>query len=216
MRVDEDGKTVIIEFEECFTAAGHYFLNIPEGALVVNGQTLLPLTLRFIIPVTPESFYEQITIDPAEGVVESLQSFTVSLPLMVGEIEYGMEAKLTNTTTGESWSTDMYDVRYNVLMYFPEEVTAPGDYVLTIPAGAIIIYTLGEQVHELNFHYTIGGGTGPIPGDVDGDGSVNIADVTALIDILLNAIDVPADVDGDGAVNIGDVTALIDMLLNGN
>ena len=216
MRVDEDGKTVIIEFEECFTAGGHYFLNIPDGALVVNGQPLLPLTFRYSIPVTPESFYEQITIDPAEGVVESLQSFTVSLPLMVGEIEYGMEAKLTNTTTGESWSTDMYDVRYNVLMYFPEEVTAPGDYVLTIPAGAIIIYTLGEQVHELNFHYTIGGGTGPIPGDVDGDGSVNIADVTALIDILLNAIDVPADVDGDGAVNIGDVTALIDMLLNGN
>jgi hypothetical protein len=25
-----------------------------------------------------------------------------------------------------------------------------------------------------------------------------------------------ADVDGDGAVNIGDVTTLIDMLLNGN
>ena len=182
----------------------------------MNGQTLLPLTLRFIIPVTPESFYEQITIDPAEGEVESLQNFTVSLPLMVGEIEYGMEAKLTNTTTGESWSTDMYDVRYNVLMYFPEEVTAPGDYVLTIPTGAIIIYTLSEDVHELNFHYTIPGGTAPIPGDVDGDGSVNIADVTALIDILLNAIEAPADVDGDGAVNIGDVTALIDMLLNGN
>ena len=216
MRADADGKTVIIEFEECFTTPGHYFLNIPENSLVVNGQTLLPLTLRFIIPVTPESFYEQITIDPAEGVVESLQSFTVSLPLMVGEIEYGMEAKLTNTTTGESWSTDMYDVRYNVLMYFPEEVTAPGDYVLTIPAGAIIIYTLGEDVHELNFHYTIPGGTAPIPGDVDGDGSVNIADVTALIDILLNAIDASADVDGDGAVNIGDVTTLIDMLLNGN
>ena len=186
MRLDADGKTVLIDFEECFTVPGHYFLNIPESSLVVNGQTLLPLTLRFIIPVTPESFYEQITIDPAEGVVESLQNFTVSLPLMVGEIEYGMEAKLTNTTTGETWSADMYDVRYNVLMYFPDEVTTPGEYVLTIPTGAIIIYTLGEDVHELNFHYTIAGGTAPIPGDVDGDGSVNIADVTSLIDRLLN------------------------------
>ena len=218
MRLDADGKTVLIDFEECFTVPGHYFLNIPESSLVVNGQTLLPLTLRFIIPVTPESFYEQITIDPAEGVVESLQNFTVSLPLMIGEMEYGKEAKLTNTTTGETWSTDMYGVRYNVLMYFPEEVTAPGEYVLTIPAGAIIIYTLGEDVHELTFNYTIAGGSSFIRGDVDGDTNVNIADATALIDILLNGTAAPeaADVDGDTNVNIADVTALIDMLLNGN
>ena len=133
-------------------------------------------------------------------------------------MEYGMEATLTNTTTGETWSTDMYDVRYNVLMYFPEEVTAPGEYVLTIPAGAIIIYTLGEDVHELTFNYTIAGGSSFIRGDVDGDTNVNIADVTALIDILLNGTAAPeaADVDGDTNVNIADVTALIDMLLNGN
>lgn len=58
----------------------------------------------------------------------------------------------------------------------------------------------------------------PMPGDVDGDGVVNIADVTALIDILLSGGTVPAnaDVDGDGIVNIADVTALIDMLLSGN
>ena len=58
----------------------------------------------------------------------------------------------------------------------------------------------------------------PMPGDVDGDGVVNIADVTALIDILLSGGTVPAnaDVDDDGVVNIADVTALIDMLLSGN
>ena len=58
----------------------------------------------------------------------------------------------------------------------------------------------------------------PMPGDVDGDGVVNIADVTALIDILLSGGTVPAnaDVDDDGIVNIADVTALIDMLLSGN
>lgn len=58
----------------------------------------------------------------------------------------------------------------------------------------------------------------PMPGDVDGDGVVNIADVTALIDILLSGGTAPAnaDVDGDGIVNIADVTALIDMLLSGN
>ena len=217
MRAGDDGKSVLIDFEECFTVPGHYFLNIPDASLTVNGQTLLPLTLRFIIPVTPESFYEQITIDPAEGTVESLQNFTLSLPLVVGEIEYGMEAKLTNTNTGESWSADIYDVGYHVLVYFPDEVTAPGNYVFTIPAGAIIIYTLGEDVHELNFNYTIAGGTDVLVGDVNGDGNVNITDVTALIDILLSSSETSAaaDVNGDSSVNITDVTALIDLLLGG-
>jgi len=60
-----------------------------------------------------------------------------------------------------------------------------------------------------------------IIGDVNGDGSVNISDVTALIDLLLTGslIDFnssPADVNVDGSVNISDVTSLIDKLLSGN
>ena len=59
-----------------------------------------------------------------------------------------------------------------------------------------------------------------VRGDVDLDGRVNIADVTALIDYLLTS-DVTgislvnADCDHDGRVNIADVTALIDYLLTG-
>lgn len=56
-------------------------------------------------------------------------------------------------------------------------------------------------------------------GDVDGDGLVNISDVTALIDLLLSGssiINNGADVDADGSVNISDVTALIDLLLHSN
>ncbi|MBR4829448.1 MAG: hypothetical protein IKZ92_06575, partial [Muribaculaceae bacterium] len=58
-------------------------------------------------------------------------------------------------------------------------------------------------------------------GDVNGDGSVNIADVTALIDYLLsgNASGVnvsAADCDQNGGVSISDVTALIDYLLSGS
>ena len=57
-----------------------------------------------------------------------------------------------------------------------------------------------------------------VRGDVNGDGAVNIGDVTALIDILLSGATAPetADCDLDGNVNIADVTALIDYLLSGN
>ena len=56
------------------------------------------------------------------------------------------------------------------------------------------------------------------PGDVDGDGILNINDVTTLINYLLthnsDLIDMyNADVDGDGIINIGDVTTLINKLL---
>ena len=58
-------------------------------------------------------------------------------------------------------------------------------------------------------------------GDVNGDGSVNISDVTALIDYLLsgNASGISlsgADCNQDNSVNISDVTALIDYLLSGH
>ena len=55
-------------------------------------------------------------------------------------------------------------------------------------------------------------------GDVNGDGIVNINDVTALVDLLLGggAITSPvADCNQDGTVNINDTTALIDYLLSG-
>ena len=58
-------------------------------------------------------------------------------------------------------------------------------------------------------------------GDVNCDGFVNIADVTALIDYLLGSDPHPfnqvaAHVNSDSDINIADVTALIDILLGNN
>ena len=54
------------------------------------------------------------------------------------------------------------------------------------------------------------------PGDVNGDGEVNIADVNAVIDLILSGRTTkPGDVNGDGEVNIADVNALIAIILRG-
>ena len=60
-----------------------------------------------------------------------------------------------------------------------------------------------------------------VKGDADGDGMVNIADVTYIIDYLLAGCQSSfhsqnADLDGDGKVDISDVTSLIDYLLTGS
>ena len=57
-------------------------------------------------------------------------------------------------------------------------------------------------------------GPEPITGDVNGDGEVNIADVNAVIDMILGSPAENGDVNGDGEVNIADVNAIIDIILN--
>ena len=74
-----------------------------------------------------------------------------------------------------------------------------------------------------DMYFSNDGSTTPVYqlGDVNMDGDVNIADVTALIDYLLNGDDsvidlTAANVNEDNSVDISDVTHLIDMLLSVN
>lgn len=73
------------------------------------------------------------------------------------------------------------------------------------------------NLDELDYMY-FGDEETYITGDVNGDGEVNIADVNALIDLILggNADATTltrADVNSDGEVNIADINALIDIIL---
>ena len=55
-----------------------------------------------------------------------------------------------------------------------------------------------------------------VTGDVNGDGSVTSADITALYNWLLNSDDnalVNGDQDGDGSITAGDVTVIYNILL---
>jgi len=80
---------------------------------------------------------------------------------------------------------------------------------------------IAENNGIITFGVVNGDGTSPGHGyelgDVNHDGFINIADVTSLIDYLLNSeiavCSICADVVNDGEINIADVTALIDMLL---
>ena len=56
-------------------------------------------------------------------------------------------------------------------------------------------------------------------GDVNGDGKVNVSDVTALVNMILGVIpkdEAVADVNGDGKINVSDVTALVNIILGIN
>lgn len=97
-------------------------------------------------------------------------------------------------------------------------LTTPGDNVQTW-AGWLdnrLYYTDGST-------FVIPGTDVGLRGDVNNDGSVSIADVTALINALLSGANEPtstfsptnADCNQDGGMSISDVTALINYLLSG-
>ena len=55
----------------------------------------------------------------------------------------------------------------------------------------------------------------PAAGDVNGDGEVNVADVNAVIAMILSGLhENSGDVNHDGEVNIADVNNLIAMILS--
>ena len=99
------------------------------------------------------------------------------------------------------------------------QALAGGTYDYRVKA----IYTDGTESVWSNVQQVTltGEGADILVGDVDLDGFVNIADVTALIDYILTGYLEPfdfntADVDGDGIIGISDVTALIDLILLGH
>ena len=74
--------------------------------------------------------------------------------------------------------------------------------------NGMAVYKIGSNVDS--------DGPGPgMTGDVNGDNEVNIADVNALIDMILSGnTTAVGDVNGDNEVNIADVNALIDIILS--
>jgi hypothetical protein len=83
--------------------------------------------------------------------------------------------------------------------------------ILKVPAESVSDYQ--EAYVWSNFSRII---ANAIPGDVNGDGILGIADVTTIIDSILSGnsdYNPVADFNGDGVVGIADVTAIIDSIL---
>ena len=82
--------------------------------------------------------------------------------------------------------------------------------------GKLNIFVLGRTANGELVADEVVVDNGFIDGDVNVDGSVNVSDVTTLINMILGIIPTEksmADVNDDGRVNVSDVTALINIIL---
>ena len=75
----------------------------------------------------------------------------------------------------------------------------------------------GDILKYLGFNkYVLNGVEYPlaVAGDVNDDNEVDVRDITALIDIIMNSGTNPrADVNGDQEIDVRDITALIDIIM---
>ena len=104
----------------------------------------------------------------------------------------------------------------NITLNVAENVEM-GDYVIKVSSIALnTADNVTISPADVTATLTV---TNTKPGDVNGDGSVNVTDVGMVIDHILentpaNFVKAAADVNGDGEVNVTDVGLVIDIILS--
>ena len=99
---------------------------------------------------------------------------------------------------------------------------------ILIASVALLFGAIGANANEVTMNdTTVNQGKTAIPmrkseksADINNDGSTNVADLTALVNILLNQggeyNETAADVNGDEAITNADLTALVKIILGIN
>ena len=155
----------------------------------------------------------------------------VTIPNSVEQIrQYAFSycRKMESVTLGKSVTRLGRDAFYysdslrNVVCMAPAPPTCDNNSTFSPRYNTAKLTVLESSVEAYKAAYswkqfaTIEGMPGCGLGDVDGDGTLDVNDVTVIINMVLNSsADLPlsADVDGDGIVDVNDVTRLIDMIL---
>ena len=184
----------------------------PSELTISTSQATQTLELPFYYATTA------VVLDCAEG---DQIKFTAGYYPMIQKIEIyaGDASGLTGLKASET-GNENYRLITGITgkSYTVRDLSAGGTFFYRVKA----LYIDGtESDWSESEIVTLVDGQGHVfeTGDVNHDGDVNIADVTALIDHLLGIGDcclTCANVNGDEEVNIADVTALIDRLLGIN
>ena len=204
-----------------------YILTLEGGGPAILG-------VKVTANVDNESFTEQLPASGFEDVeIEApinnfyLNRFEVDVNIDVEDIfmDYAiykegesndgwLSIHATKTEDGK-WVAD--NINLNIL----QGLEAGQTYILSFDfissyeeeVGDRLRYDNGGRLYHVKF--ICGAGTA-IPGDVNGDGNVTAADVTALYDVMLNndySHIVNGDQTGDGEITAADVTAVYNILL---
>ena len=199
-----------------------------ESATLHLGETFsLPVLLKNEEPIT--SFQFDVTVPEGFGYVKD----------EYGDVEVSLAGERTSSRRHIVTSKVQEDGSLRILCYSPSNNVFEGNegVVITIPVE--VSENMAEGYYPVEFRNmhivdssllehtltlvraTVKVEEGRLPGDINGDGVINIVDVTTLVNIIINgegdaAARKAADVNNDGNINVVDVTCLVGMILNEN
>ncbi len=197
--------------------AGNYTLTVDlnNKTLVISGT---------ITPVEPEETKVYIlgnvagAWDPAMGqemTTEDGVNFTATL----NAIDNGDGNSYFSFTTKLGTWDEIAAYRFGAVSEGDYWVENACDTIALVNNGQSIRVDVGEYDLTVNLNemtLVINKIEHTTTGDVNGDGEVDVRDITTLIDVIMNSItDNPrADVNKDGDIDVRDITALIDIIMN--
>ncbi|MBR0492840.1 MAG: C10 family peptidase [Muribaculaceae bacterium] len=204
------------EYKEGFNTDQYAIMGIrpaeegENGGVVVTGTTYL----QEVMPANDVrgSFEVKALSGPWQGTLRWALAtkgtdgkYTVATSAYTTQVDLQENETATIDISGSYYLTE--GTQYYVVVWSPY---FPNNYDWNWFFNDPIPFTVGDWVTPPDPQF--------IPGDVNNDQLVNIADVTALIDYLLDNTKeinlLAANMNDDDDVNIADVTALIDYLLN--
>ena len=168
-----------------------------EGALSLDGNPNAPFTYTFTVDPTYVPTPSGPVFTPANGsVVKSLQTISVVVPGVLGQSDADVKATLVNKTTNASYSVSYPDVEGTTISatFGKAEITDPGEYVFTIPAGMYWIGSWGEEEEGNSPEYTA---TYTIEAPV-----ADAVDFSSVLTQVLPDESMPADEYWEGAVTV--------------
>lgn len=190
-------------FEGC---EGILSLYLPSSIMSIGNRSFSGCTNLISITI-PENVYSI----GYESFLDCTNLLALSMPNSLRFI--GRNAFKGCISLADIWS-DIYPISFLWMESGVYDDIPLSTCILHVPKGTSVYYQMAPQWRDF---YNINESIQFQAGDVNGDGQVDISDVTRLIDGVLNGdIDEKGDVSGDNQVDISDVTFLIDMILNGS
>lgn len=190
---------MLLAITEPITEAGEYTVVIPARNIVLEGDDVQRFNRTITLAYTVEPFKpienKGVTINPAQGEVSALTSFTVSFTdIQMVDINGNFKAYLIDKASGEQVSTAK--VRYGARTWDADieletPVTAAGEYILVCEENLFYDGMTDEDFPEYRFAYIVdGSGTIPYnPEAIISDPAENVA-VGQLDEIVLTFDDI--------------------------
>lgn len=215
--IKKGGFLFVKKLSICFLALFASLLLAVPVALAADGVQELNVKNPETTKITPMQSDKATPATQTNGVYQNVSVFNIT-----SQAEDGKLYLIVIRSGAENQLPTESNLFYMDLLEAQEGSVVSDAYPKDLEAGSYHIeltdYSDNGKLKEIA-SFTVSAGSASRPGDLDGDNSLTIDDITKLIKFVANKATAAeagqsADVNGDGELTIDDITRLIKMVAN--